>query len=138
MAVVTSTADTPTVANTFNQLMTTIPSLALAAQGRRRINRRRRCVYVTRRRRRRFAAGPAQTELDVVRVEIAELVGVRIAAADAIDGVSDRAEIEIAVGELDLEILGNVVGNAGVQRVGQVPFARVAADAAPEATIRVE
>src|SRR2546423_4523500 len=75
---------------------------------------------------------PAHAELEVMRVELAQGVeGARSAAgrASAIgavdDGGIDVAEVEITVGQLHLEVVGDIVGEAGVDRPGEFPFGEV-------------
>lgn len=82
------------------------------------------------RRRRDLAARPAQAEHDVVGMQIAELVGISVAAANTIDRIGDRAIVEIAVGQIDLEILRHVERHAGIKRPGQTPVAGIAPVAA--------
>src|ERR1051325_196549 len=90
------------------------------------VTRRRRCV----------ATGPAQTDHEIVRAEILVLEAVVGAGDDAVDRVGDRAVVEIAVGEIDLEILADVISDAGIQRVGEMPFAWVTAEAV--AAVRID
>jgi hypothetical protein len=67
---------------------------------------------------------PARAEHDVAGVDAVELEPV--AGAAAVISVSRPgagvADIEIAIGEIDGEILCHVVGNAGMQGPGEVPF----------------
>src|SRR6185437_16803169 len=97
----------PATTTVFNKLMDTVPylcapfkrahlrQLSALALDRRRVDIARRLRHL--------AAGPAQPEHEVVRREIAESVGIRDAAAETVHGVRDRAVIEIAIGQIDLE-----------------------------------
>src|SRR4051812_5101355 len=70
-----------------------------------------------RRRRRHVAAGPAYAELDVVRGQVVELERTAAAGENAIEGIAlagERvAEIEIAIGQFDGEVLVDLVGKTG-------------------------
>src|SRR3954471_1880956 len=65
-------------------------------------------------RRRHVAAGPAYAELDVLRGQVVELERTAAAGENAIEGIAlagdGVAEIEIAIGQFDGEVLVDLVG----------------------------
>ena len=100
-----------------------------------RIDRRRRCVSDRAADRRRIviATGPAHAEAHVMRGDVFHRRGiVEEVGAVEIDGVASHtvAEIEITIAQLDREILIDVVGNARMQRPGEVGLGFVLGPAA--------
>src|SRR3984885_10763981 len=78
--------------------------------------------------RRHVAAGPAYAELDVLRGHIVELERPAAAAENAIEGIAlagdGAAEIEIAIGQFDREVLVDLVGKTGMGRPGEARLVR--------------
>src|SRR5882757_2070122 len=79
-------------------------------------------------RRRHVAAGPAYAELDVLRGQVVELERTAAATESAIEGVAPAgdavAEIEIAIGQFDREVLVDLVGKTGVSGPGEAGLGR--------------
>src|SRR3954449_11027876 len=79
-------------------------------------------------RRRHVAAGPAYAELDVLRGQVVELERTAAAGENAVEGIAlagdGGAEIEIAIGQFDGEVLVDLVGKAGVSRPGEAGLVR--------------
>src|SRR5947199_6834439 len=74
------------------------------------------------------AAGPAYAELDILRGQVVELERPAAACQNAIEGVAlagdGGAEIEIAIGQFDREVLVDLVGETGMRGPGETGLVR--------------
>src|SRR3954447_25212220 len=77
--------------------------------------------------RHRAAEHPAHADLDVVRLKLLDLVALIAGPAEAIDHSGRHiAEVQVAVGDFQLQVRSHVVGQTCVQRPGEIALVGVA------------